>query len=122
MLAKAGPQRARVLTQLSKDDKILNLEQVSRYASHLNILVKMCNEQLVTRDEFTSFSSTLAPHQKALTSEGFTIPEKAAIEHNLFAVGKVYSSIKISELSVLLGLDKNKTEKVIAVCSDLRML
>ena len=72
----------------------------------------MCHDQLVSPSDLMSFSSTLAPHQKATTSEGFTIPEKAAIEHNMLAAGKVYSSIRISELSVLLGLDHHKTEKV----------
>lgn len=49
-----------------------------------------------------------------MTSEGFSLPEKAFIEHNIFACGKLYVNIKLSELGKLIGLDSRRTEKVVA--------
>lgn len=74
----------------------------------------MTYDQLLSRDELKNFESILQPHQKAVMSDGFTIPEKAIMEHNLTAVGKIYKNIKISELAVLLGLEANRVEKVVA--------
>ena len=48
-----------------------------------------------------------------MTSDGFTIPEKAIIEHNLVAVATLYDNIALKELSILLGLHAAKAEKVI---------
>lgn len=47
-----------------------------------------------------------------MTSDGFTIPEKAVIEHNMAATGKIYDNIRIEELGKILRLDLFKVEKV----------
>ncbi|CAE7646610.1 csn-4, partial [Symbiodinium microadriaticum] len=60
------------------------------------------------------FEQCLQPHQKAMTSEGFTMPQKATIEHNMIAIRRLYRNIYISELAHLLGLDEGTTEKVAA--------
>ena len=46
------------------------------------------------------------------TSDGFTIPEKAVIEHNMAATGRIYDNIRIAELGNILLLDANRVEKV----------
>ena len=74
----------------------------------------MYTQQLLRADELNSFEATLAPHQKALTSDGFTVPEKAVIEHNMVAVGKIYDDISFTQLGNILRLDANKAEKVAA--------
>jgi COP9 signalosome complex subunit 4 len=50
------------------------------------------------------------------TSDGFTIPEKAVVEHNMLAVYKLYENISFVELGTLLSLEPSRTEKVVAVC------
>eukprot|EP01035_Chromulina_nebulosa_P018507 gene18507-24224_t len=114
ILAKAGPQRTRVLAQINKDDRLGQLEQLPKYSIHSNVLNKMSNEQLLRKDELNQFIESLAPHQKAMTSEGFTIPEKAVIEHNLIAISKIYENIRFDQLAVLLGMNESKAEKVSA--------
>lgn len=49
------------------------------------------------------------------TADGFTILEKAIIEHNMLATGKIYFNIRIPELSNILLIDERRTEKVAAV-------
>lgn len=46
------------------------------------------------------------------TSDGFTIPEKAVIEHNMAATGRVYDNIRFDELANILLLDPQRVEKV----------
>lgn len=46
------------------------------------------------------------------TSDGFTIPEKAVIEHNMTATGMMYDNIRIVELGKILRLDEARVEKV----------
>jgi COP9 signalosome complex subunit 4 len=59
-----------------------------------------------------AFELTLMDHQKAMTSDGFTLPQKAVIEHNLFAARRIYDNILFQELAHLVGLDLKLTESV----------
>ena len=54
------------------------------------------------------------PHQKAVTSDGYSILEKAVIEHNIIATQKIYLNIQIPQLASILGMEPNTTEKLIA--------
>ena len=47
-----------------------------------------------------------------LTSEGFTLAQKAVVEHNIVAVGRIYNNIYMSELAYLLHLEPEVAEKV----------
>jgi len=47
-----------------------------------------------------------------MAGDGFTIPEKAIIEHNMVATGKIYDNIRFSELATILCVDVIKAEKV----------
>mmetsp|Transcript_992 Transcript_992/g.1093 ORF Transcript_992/g.1093 Transcript_992/m.1093 type:complete len:405 (+) Transcript_992:155-1369(+) len=114
VLGKAGPQRSRVLGLLYKDERIRSLDQIPRFASHASVLTKMYTEQILRREELTAFESSLMPHQKALTSDSYTIPEKAVIEHNMLATGRIYDNITFIELGSILRLDAERAEKVAA--------
>ena len=114
VLGKAGPQRSRVLGVLFKDDRLHQLDYQDGFTSHASILTKMYTEQLLRRDELATFEESLAEHQKAITADGFSFPEKAVIEHNMLAAGKLYDNIHFSELGSLLRLDAVKTERVAA--------
>jgi COP9 signalosome complex subunit 4 len=59
-----------------------------------------------------AFEMTLAEHQKAVSADGFTLSQKAVIEHNLFAAKRIYENILFSELANLLGLDVKLAETV----------
>jgi COP9 signalosome complex subunit 4 len=61
-----------------------------------------------------TFEQSLLPHQKAVTADGFTLLQKASIEHNMIATRRLYRNIYISELAHLLRLDDITTEKVAA--------
>ena len=50
----------------------------------------------------------LQPHQKAMTADGSTILDRAAIEHNLLSASKLYNNISFGELGSLLEIPPTK--------------
>ena len=103
VLAPAGPQRARALAKLYKDERA---PQVAVFG----MLEKMFLDRLLNPEEVSRFSENLQPHQLAKTADGSTVLAKAVIEHNLLSVSRLYDNIGIDELASLLGLDADKAE------------
>ncbi|EOD49023.1 Cop9 signalosome complex subunit 4 [Neofusicoccum parvum] len=107
VLAPAGPQRARTLARLYKDDRA---SQVDEYA----ILEKIFLDRLLTPGEVSAFAAKLQPHQLAKTSDGSTVLDKAVLEHNLLAASRLYSNIGIDQLAELLNVDADRAESYAA--------
>ncbi|KAK8213422.1 hypothetical protein M8818_002721 [Zalaria obscura] len=103
VLAPAGPKRARQLARLYKDDRAIQVEEHS-------ILENIFLDRLLKPAEIQAFEGKLAPHQKAVTSDGSTVLEKAVLEHNLLAASRLYSNISTQGLGVLLGVNAEKAE------------
>ncbi len=114
VLAKAGPQRSRLLGILCKDDRLKELDHLPKFASHASVITKMYTERLLSHSELNSFKDSLAEHQKATTSDGRSIVDRAVIEHNLLATGKIYDNVSFSELSSILHLNPVEAEAVAA--------
>ncbi|KAL1976531.1 hypothetical protein VTN31DRAFT_2813 [Thermomyces dupontii] len=109
VLAPAGPQRARALARLYKDDRATSVDEFA-------ILEKMYLDRLITPEEVAAFSKKLQPHQVAQTADGSTVLDKAVLEHNLVAASRLYENIKTDALASILGLtdsgDTMAAEKV----------
>ena len=60
-------------------------------------------EKIIRGDQVTKFSEGLEPHQKALTTNGNTILDRAMIMHNLLSASRLYDNIQFDELGTLLG-------------------
>jgi len=113
LLGNAGPRRSRILGLLSKDERVGHMEQSDGFAAHAHVLKKMFTGQLVRRPELAAFEATLMPHQKALQGDGLSIPERAAIQHNMVAVSNIYENISLNELGALLEIEPAKAETVV---------
>jgi COP9 signalosome complex subunit 4 len=90
-------------------------------------------ERIISPHDTKQFESLLAAHQKATTADGkkivlffferriihddlgYTILQRAVIEHNLVSVSKIYTNITFTELGGLLGIP---SEKVIELDSN----
>jgi len=114
ILGKAGQQRSRVLGLLIKDERLADLDNTAKYTSHRVVLTKMHLEQILKRHELDLFVQALMPHQKAVAGDGYSILDKAVMEHNLIAIGRIYENICITEVATILGLEPEKAEKVAA--------
>lgn len=105
ILASTGKQRTRLLATLFKDERSQKLPGYS-------IFEKMYLERIIRSQQAKKFESILLPHQKAITSDGSTIVDRAIIEHNLLAVSKLYNNIKFEELGNLFEISASKAEKI----------
>jgi len=114
VLAKAGPQRNRILASLYRDERLGQLEQMPSYSNHAAVLEKMYKEQLLEPRELRAFETSLAVHQKAITKDGFTVVEMAVIEHNLQAASRIYDNIRITELAKFVGMEPEACERLVA--------
>ena len=103
VLAPAGPQRARQLGKLYKDDRSADTPEYS-------ILEKIFLDRLLSPAEVSAFASTLKDHQLAKTSDDSTVLDKAVLEHNLLAISRLYQNISITSLGTLLGTDADRAE------------
>lgn len=110
ILAKAGPQRSRLLATLYKDERSVHLD-------NYEILQKMFMDRILKKPEIQKFSETLQEHQKAKMSSGFTVLDKAIIEHNIVAISKIYTNITFQELGNLLEIPPSRAENIIATMS-----
>lgn len=74
----------------------------------------MYKNQVLGKEEMTKFEASLQPHQQAIMGDGLTIMERGVVEHNMIAVSKIYKSIYVSELALVLGVTSEKAEKIAA--------
>ncbi|PSN52138.1 COP9 signalosome complex subunit 4 [Blattella germanica] len=98
-------QRSRMLATLFKDERC---QQLPAYS----ILEKMYLDRIIRRSELQDFGNLLQQHQKASTTDGSTILERAVIEHNLLSASKLYNNITFEELGALLEIPPTKAEKI----------
>jgi COP9 signalosome complex subunit 4 len=141
ILSPAGTQKQRILGLLYKDPRLSTLHSMDQFSTHSIIVRKMYTNQILllkggvpqgpcdNDHHSVSFSSRSVliskfqeslteHHQQALTADGnSSIVERAFMEHNILAVGKVYSNIFITDLSYILGMahDPWMTEKLVSM-------
>jgi len=107
ILAKAGPQRQRMLASLYKDERSSKLEI-------FHTLEKMYLERVIRKQEVDVFVERLLAHQMADGGDGLKVHERAVIEHNLLAASKIYTNISFDELGSLLEIPPERAEKIAA--------
>lgn len=123
VLAPAGPNRSRILSNLYRDER-------SASTPHHTILSKMFLDQIIRPSEVTEFASTLKPHQLArLPSTSLvvvddeeedgmaggkkgpeTVLDRAVMEHNVLSASKIYNNITFKGLGLLLSLTPSAAE------------
>jgi len=107
ILSPAGPNRSRLLAKFYKDERSSQLPGA-------RLVEKMFMERLIVKSDYEVFESTLAEHQMRLTKEGWTLLQKAVIEHNLIATSKLYVNITLSDLALILNVDAAGAENIAA--------
>ncbi|OMJ78786.1 hypothetical protein SteCoe_21313 [Stentor coeruleus] len=107
ILAKAGPQRSRLLATLYQDERSSHLE-------NYDILEKLFMQRIIKKPDMEKFSEKLQDHHKALLSSGRTVLETAMIEHNIIAISKLYTNLTFNELGDVLQVSAIQAEKYLA--------
>ena len=107
VLAPAGPQRARLLGTLHRDERAAALDDFA-------VLDAVFRDRLLRPAEVEAFRARLAPHQLARTADGSTVLAAAVSEHNLRAASRLYRNLGTRELGTLLGLEPARAERYAA--------
>jgi COP9 signalosome complex subunit 4 len=97
ILSPAGPQKARIISNLYKDLRSSKLEQYE-------LLDKMYLGKIIKKPDVKAFEDSLVEHQKTLSSDGFSVLGKALIEHNIEVISKIYQNISFEELGRFLEI------------------
>ncbi|SJX60911.1 related to COP9-signalosome complex subunit 4 [Sporisorium reilianum f. sp. reilianum] len=134
ILSPAGPQRARTLAMLMRDERTPSLPQYT-------ILSKVFLDRVIRPDEIASFEKLLSPHQIAKlaasskpaaaaaaassstdTAEGgeskwvrhapSTVLDRAMIEHNVLSASRLYDNITLAGLGALVDLSPEGAEDI----------
>ena len=90
-----------MLALLFKDERCQRLRAYG-------ILEKMYLERIIRGPQLKEFAAMLLPHQKALTSDGTSILDRAVVEHNILSASKLYNNITFEELGRLLEISAEK--------------
>ncbi|KAJ9627280.1 hypothetical protein H2203_003742 [Taxawa tesnikishii (nom. ined.)] len=96
------------------DPSVRDNERAAQVEEH-GILEKIFLDRLLKPAEVKAFEEKLQAHQKALTSDGSTVLEKAVLEHNLLAASRLYGNISTQGLGNLLGVNADKAEEYAAL-------
>ncbi|CAI2370764.1 unnamed protein product [Moneuplotes crassus] len=107
VLAPVGPQKSRILTTLTKDER-------SKNCPNYEMLERMFNDKVINKKLSQEFESTLEEHQKATGSDGHSILETSVLEHNISVVSNIYTTISFEGLGTFLGISKSNAEKLIS--------
>jgi COP9 signalosome complex subunit 4 len=107
ILSPAGPQKARIISNLYKDLRSPKLE-------HYELLDKMYLGKIIKKPDVKAFESSLVDHQKTVSSDGFSVLGKALIEHNIEVISKIYQNISFEELGRFLEIPAAQAELIIA--------
>jgi COP9 signalosome complex subunit 4 len=107
ILAKAGPQRSRLLATLYADERACHLE-------NYDMLTKLFMQRIIRKPDMEKFSEKLQDHHKALLSSGRTVLETAMIEHNILAISKLYCNLTFHELGGILDVSSAQAENYLA--------
>ena len=106
-LAKAGPQRSRIMDTLHRDARA---PMIDGYF----MLDKMYRQQLVRKEDVEKFRGLLLPHHYADLPGGLTVYDRAIVQHNLLAASRIYESVSFKQLGLLLDIEPAKAEKIAA--------
>lgn len=125
ILGPAGPQRARLLATLYRDERTQGLEQHP-------ILAATFLDHIIRKNLIDQFEATLMPHQLAKLPPQQKLPkeddsqlpdpsakkgpetvlDRAVMEHNLLSASKIYSNITFEGLGALLNLTPAAAESM----------
>ena len=107
VLAPAGPRKARLLGILQKEERV-------KSNPYYDVLSKMFNGEIVKPEHVNEFRSSLDTHQNVKGVDGYTVLEKALIEHNIVVISGIYMNITFNELGNFLGIRPNQAEDFVA--------
>lgn len=81
---------------------------------YYDLLAKMFNGEIVKQADVQEFKGSLEAHQNVTGMDGYTVLNRALIEHNIVVISRIYMNITFKELGNFLGIRPDQAEETIA--------
>ena len=107
LLSPAGPRKARLLAILYNDERLKSNQ-------FYDLLAKMYLGSVIRQEHVEEFKNSLETYQNVTMADGYSVLEKALIEHNIVVISRIYMNIRFDELGNFLGIKKEQAEGFIA--------
>ena len=109
ILSPAGDTKFKILGTLYKDERSKNIDP------HYDLMEKFFMSYIIKRSETQTFEDKhLADHQKAKGQDGYTVLERALLEHNILVFSKIYLNISFEQIGKFLDIQANTAENIIS--------
>jgi COP9 signalosome complex subunit 4 len=80
---------------------------------HFEILHKLFMGNVVRLHEVATFEAQLKEHQKVRGSDGYSVLQRALLEHNIVVLSKIYLNISFTQMGKFLDIDPENAESII---------
>ena len=107
ILAPSGPRKARLIAILYNDER-------TKSRQFYELLQKMFVGEVIRKSHVEDFLQKLEDHQNVTMGDGYTVLEKALIEHNIVVISRIYMNIRFDELGNFLGINQEQAEDFVA--------
>ncbi len=114
VLAPSGAQRTKVLGLVAADERLAGLDGLDGFTGHARVARKMKKMEIIRPGDMREFTNSLQPHQNVKMADGMTVVQRAVVEHNMVAIGRVYGSIRLVDLGEILDIDGVKAMGIAA--------
>ena len=107
ILSPSGPRKARLLAILYSDERVKSNQ-------FYGLLAKMFEGEVIRKEHVQEFTQNLEGFQNVTMSDGYSVLDKALIEHNIVVISRIYMNIRFSELGNFLGIQPDQAEDFVA--------
>jgi COP9 signalosome complex subunit 4 len=106
-LSPAGDNKYKLMSALHKDERSKLMDP------HFEIMHKIFMGNVVRLQDVKEFDKQLKEHQKVRGQDGYTVLQKALLEHNIVVLSKIYLNISFEQIGKFLDIDKEMAETII---------
>lgn len=106
ILSPSGPTKSRLIAVLHNDERLKSNQ-------FYDLLGKMFRGERIDVNNVQEFKDTLEEYQNVM-KQGYTVLERAIIEHNILCTSKLYMNITFTELGNFLGISPDKAEDFVS--------
>jgi COP9 signalosome complex subunit 4 len=106
-LSPAGDNKYKLMSALHKDERSKLIDP------HFEILHKLFMGNVVRLHEVATFEAQLKEHQKVRGSDGYSVLQRALLEHNIVVLSKIYLNISFTQMGKFLDIDPENAESII---------
>jgi COP9 signalosome complex subunit 4 len=109
ILSPAGDSKFKILAALHKDERSKQVQP------HFDLMEKFYLSHIIKKKECQNFEAEhLKDHHKARGSDGYTVLERALLEHNILVSSKIYLNISFEQIGRFLDIQPDNAENIIS--------